>query len=62
MCASIDSYQRKRNTPTGFETEDAFFERMAGFVTLYAAFMQADPFQGTPSTCLPACVYTHTSR
>ncbi|ELR18754.1 GLE1 family protein [Acanthamoeba castellanii str. Neff] len=41
-------YQRKRNTPTGFETEEAFFERMAGFVTLYAAIMQADPFQGKP--------------
>lgn len=38
---------------SGIELEEAYYERMAGFIALYAAFMQGDPFQGTPS--LPTC-------
>jgi len=34
--------QDKENKQTGFEEEDKYFEKMGGYVSLYAAFMQTD--------------------
>lgn len=45
--AFLTLYQfRYMKKQSGIELEDSYNERMAGFIALYAAFMQSDPFQG----------------
>lgn len=40
-------YLKKASNPDGLETEEAFYERMAGMIALYAAITQTDPLPGT---------------